>query len=770
VNLSTRLTVAMVVLAALTATAVGWLAQRRLEANLLPVERDLLGGHAGQLAAGLDASFRGARGDVLAVAGSAAVAGLVRARLAGGVDPADGSTAAAWRDRLAENLRAEMAANPSYLQFRLIGAADEGREIVRLERTGRDGAVRVVPDEGLQRKGDRGYFTAAIALPAGGVYVSPIELNREHGAIETPHVPVLRVASPVHGPAAGATAVVIVNIDLRPILARLRSQARSGAVVYLVNERGDYLLHPDASREFGFDLGRPARLQDDLPDLADALASDRLAVRAVRDGAGRLLDCAVAPVRPAGGQRVAVVETIPRQALSAAAESVRRSSLLAGAAAAAAAVLVAVLVARSLTRPLQQITAAAEALAGGEEAAVPTAASGEIGVLARAFARMSGEIRDKATDLEREVGVRRQAEERFRQVVEASPSGLVMVDAAGTIALVNAEIERLFGYRREELVGQPIEMLVPARVRGEHAGDRRAYCAAPSARAMGAGRDLYGVRRDGGEFPVEIGLNPIRTPAGLLVLGVVVDITERKAAEEALDARTRDLERSNAELEQFAYVASHDLQEPLRMVASYTELLAERYRGRLDEKADKYIHYAVDGARRMRQLVNDLLAFSRVGTQGKAFAPVDTAGVVRRVLAGMRGAITESGAEVVCGELPTVDADESQLGQVFQNLIGNAIKFRSQAPPRIRIDAAPSAGAWKFSVADNGIGIDPAYAETVFQMFQRLHERGRYHGSGIGLAIVKKIVERHGGRVWFESRAASGTVFHFTLRPVEEVA
>lgn len=200
------------------------------------------------------------------------------------------------------------------------------------------------------------------------------------------------------------------------------------------------------------------------------------------------------------------------------------------------------------------------------------------------------------------------------------------------------------------------------------------------------------------------------------------------------------------------------------MVANYTELLGQRYRGKLDAKADTYIHYAVDGAKRMQQLVADLLAYSRVGSQGKPLLPVNAGPVLDGVIDSIRGAIQEANAVIEVPEtLPTVLADEVQLRQLFQNLIGNAIKFRAEAPPRIVVRVVSRANLWVFSVEDNGIGVEVAYADRIFQMFQRLHERGRYEGSGIGLTIAKRIVERHGGRIWVESRPGSGATFYFTL-------
>jgi light-regulated signal transduction histidine kinase (bacteriophytochrome) len=242
------------------------------------------------------------------------------------------------------------------------------------------------------------------------------------------------------------------------------------------------------------------------------------------------------------------------------------------------------------------------------------------------------------------------------------------------------------------------------------------------------------------------------------------EVEERRRAEELVRATARELERSNGELEKFAYVASHDLQEPLRMVASYTQLLAKRYEGKLDAQADKYIHFAVDGAQRMQALINDLLALSRVGTQGKPFQPVDVAAVVRRALRWLGTSLEESGGEVDVGPLPTVTADASPLEQLFQNLLANALKFRRpDVPPRVSVTAAPDGPAWLFTVRDNGIGFDPQFAEQIFVVFQRLHTRAEYPGTGVGLAICKKIVERHGGRIWAESAPDTGATFHFTL-------
>ena len=403
-------------------------------------------------------------------------------------------------------------------------------------------------------------------------------------------------------------------------------------------------------------------------------------------------------------------------------------------------------------------------LAGDDQASLELAET-DLALLNRELeervAARSAELRRSTERLEAETKDRSFAETRFRAVVENASSGMIMVDQRGKIALVNREAERLFGYPREELLGQSIELLVPGRFHGTHDKDRSSYQAAPVARAMGQGRDLFGMRRDGQEVPIEIGLNPIETAEGTFVLASVVDITQRKDAEQ-------ELRRSNEELERFAYVASHDLQEPLRMVGSYVQLLAKRYQGRLDADADEFIGFAVDGAHRMQRLIHDLLAFSRVGSRGAPLQPVEMNDVLLQVLGDMALTIRESGGAVTHAPLPRVQADRTQLAQLLTNLITNALKFHGPAPPLVHLEAARYGPMWQIRVRDNGIGIEPQYFERIFVLFQRLHTREEYSGTGIGLAVARKIVDRHGGRLWVESIPGEGSTFHFTLRAADD--
>jgi len=351
-------------------------------------------------------------------------------------------------------------------------------------------------------------------------------------------------------------------------------------------------------------------------------------------------------------------------------------------------------------------------------------------------------------------------------IVQLAADGIISVDTDERIHLFNAGAEEIFGYAAAEVLGQRLEVLIPERYRAEHHAEHLPHFARAheTSRRMGTRQEVFGRRKSGEEFPAEVAISKVMVDGRPVYNAVVRDVTERRRHEAELRARGAALERSNAELEQFAYVASHDLQEPLRMVASYTQLLARRYQGKLDAQADKYIRFAVDGAQRMQGLINDLLALSRVGTQGKAFQSTDVGVVVQRALRWLGRAVEESGGTVDVGPMPLLVADAGQLEQVFQNLIANALKFRRpDVPPRVAVTAEPSDDDWRFAVRDNGIGFEQQFAEQIFVVFQRLHTRAEYAGTGVGLAICKKVVERHGGRIWTESVPNAGTTFFFTL-------
>ena len=355
----------------------------------------------------------------------------------------------------------------------------------------------------------------------------------------------------------------------------------------------------------------------------------------------------------------------------------------------------------------------------------------------------------------------------FAKVFESDLEAVVIVDLRGDIVHASHMTSNISGFRPGDLIGRNIELLHS----GRHQEPFRAIWEQVVATGEWRG-DTWHRHASGHDYLARMHVAAVKNDEGRATHYVVEysDATEAWEAEQALKTRTEELARSNQELEQFAYVASHDLQEPLRMVASYTQLLARRYKGKLDQNADDFIAFAVDGATRMQGLINDLLKFSRVGTQGKPFVDTDCEQVLNHALANLEVAVRESWAAITRDPLPRVMGDATQLVQLFQNLIGNAIKFRDPAePPQIHIGARRLEDGWEFAVRDHGIGISPDYFERIFIIFQRLHSKEEYPGTGIGLALCKKIVERHGGRIWVESRLGGGATFRFTIPDRENI-
>ncbi|CAD5252789.1 MULTISPECIES: PAS domain S-box protein [unclassified Imperialibacter] len=369
----------------------------------------------------------------------------------------------------------------------------------------------------------------------------------------------------------------------------------------------------------------------------------------------------------------------------------------------------------------------------------------------------------------------KKAEKRFRDLLESAPDAMIIVDNSGVIKVANLQTDKLFGYKRKELIGRRIEILMPDRFQKGHPGLMQHYFSNPKTREMGSGLELFGITKGGKEFPIEISLSPLETQEGLLVSAAIRDISDKKRMEKKLKEanfdleakvkqRTSQLERQNKELEQFAYIASHDLQEPLRTISSMTDLLAREYTGRLDAQADQYLKYTTDASQRMSDLIKGLLIYSRIG-RIKSKKIVDCHQLVGDIIQDLNAMIKESGARITTDRLPKLKGSEQELKVLFQNMISNALKFRVRArTPEVTIAVKEKKDEYEFGVTDNGIGIDPKYFKKIFIIFQRLHTQSEFKGSGIGLSHCKKIVELHGGRIWITSTEGLGSTFHFTLR------
>jgi len=365
----------------------------------------------------------------------------------------------------------------------------------------------------------------------------------------------------------------------------------------------------------------------------------------------------------------------------------------------------------------------------------------------------------------------RQSQDSLRGIVQSAMDAIISIDEGQRVVMLNPAAAAMFGYSTEQALGKPLEDFIPARYRRAHGEHVRQFAeTGVTARAMGKLATLSALRADGTEFPIEASISQVAIGSRKLFTVILRDVTERCEAAEELQRRAEELARSNRDLEQFAYAASHDLQEPLRAVAGCVQLLQSHYEGKFDARGNEFITHAVDGATRMQKLIDDLLTFSRVGTRGVEFTSIKCAEAVENALRNLSVAIREQNASVEYGELPVVAGDLSQLSLLFQNLIGNALKFRGGDAPRIRVAARREGREWVLCVRDNGIGIAPQYFERVFVMFQRLHTRREYPGTGMGLALCKRIVERHGGRIWVESEAGKGATFCFTLKPWTDAA
>ena len=529
-RLSTRLTVAMVALVLLATSGVGVLTYRNIARFALPRALDRVDAHAQLLANDLEASVRSAHADVVGFRAAVAAIDIMTAHLGRSTDPAAAAAEAELRKRLGQRFAAELASKPNYYEFRYVGVDNDGRELVRVDRSGPGGAVRIVPSGELQNKNDRDAFQQTIALPPGEVYVSPVDRD-----VEPPRTPVLRVATAVRAPDGQPFGIMIINVDMGPAFDRIRASAIKGGVSYVVNDQGDYLVHPDRAREFDFEFGKPVRIQDDFPDFANVLARGDSVTRVIADRAGNRFGFATQFVRLAEGPEVAVIQAVPYSVLMAAATAVRDSSLMGGAVATFCAFVLALIVARSLTRPLVQMTKAVEGFTRDETVALPAGGDYEISVLADAFAAMAAGSRAKTAALNREIEQRRgtfEREQLFIAAVESSNDAIVTETLDGIITGWNPAAERLFGFTAPEAIGRSIDIIVPEPLRGEtrgfldkiRAGEKIEYS------------ETVRVDRNSRWIDVSVGIAPIRSQSGAIIgaAKVVRDITAQKIAQAAL--------------------------------------------------------------------------------------------------------------------------------------------------------------------------------------------------------------------------------------------
>jgi PAS domain S-box-containing protein len=550
-TLTTRLAIAMIALVAIAVSAIGWLSYRNLEQALLQRTRDRIETHSRQIATDLEYYASSATGDVIGFRSAVALNGLVRAYKAGGTDPIDGVSEKTWRDRIATRFAAELEAKPSYSMFRIIGLDDGGRELVRVDRNGPNGTVRIVAESDLQQRGDRDYFKQTIRLGPTQLYVSPLDLDRLNDQLEDAHRPTIRVATPIFTNEGEPFGIFLINVDLRRAFDRVRSAVWPGETIYVVNRTGDYLVHPDRSREFGAVLGKPTNWKADFPELAQQAGARQGSADIVLDNAARSYGIAFAPTVLAGSEWIAVIETTPNAVIMAPAASIRNTSLLVGGVAVLSAAVLALLIARSLTRPIVRLTEAVQGAASKGKVAIPIDARGETGVLARAFAQAIEEINAKSAALQQEVQEHRRTvaardhhaerEQLFSAAVESSNDAIITTSLDGTITGWNSGAERLYGYTAAETTGKNITLLVPKdRLPEVH----------DSLRRIGWGErieqnETVRLRKDGSQIEVSLSISPIKAPSGAIIgiSKVARDITEANRTRQVLRQQTEELRR-----------------------------------------------------------------------------------------------------------------------------------------------------------------------------------------------------------------------------------
>jgi len=420
---------------------------------------------------------------------------------------------------------------------------------------------------------------------------------------------------------------------------------------------------------------------------------------------------------------------------------------------------------RYLRRPVADLIASARRIGGGdldEPVPVPRG-GGDLGVLARAFESMRNEVRAREVKLRLANEAAVHSEARLRGILESAMDAIITVDERQRIVLFNSAAEAIFGYTREEVIGAPLARFIPERFRSAHAAHMEDFGKQGTpARQMGQDRIVTALRRNGEEFPIDASISQISEGGNKYYTVILRDVTERVRAHQAL-------ERTHLDLRQFAYAASHDLRTPLRTISSFAQLLQKKYAGRLDQEASEWIDRIVSGAHRLDRLIEDLLSYARLESQARQFVPVDCRVVLDDAVQLLDAQIRDTGAEITSSPLPTITGDQGQLVQLFQNLIGNGMKYHGARPPRIHVSAERKDDAWVFSVADNGIGIEPEQHQRIFEIFRRLHTQQEYPGTGIGLAVCRRIVDRHGGTIWVESEPGKGSTFAFTIPDRNEV-
>lgn len=706
--------------------------------------------------------------DILVISKLPQIPGLIRSIDYGGVDPRTGLTYPEFKESLDQFFISMVEYKNYYYQVRYID--ESGMERVRVDFDEAKNKGVIVTE--MQDKSDRDYYEEAMKLEKGEVYISPMNLNQEFGRIELPYQPVIRVASPVFDGADNRRGFVIVNVFgeyIFDLLDQDDTNSKFSPNFILVNQDGYFLDNPiDHNSEFGFDRGFETTANDWYPWLVGQLDNNGSALveNPVIRQIGSMEKITYNLENP--DEYWYLITIFPLESVFAEANQLSRISLIIGFGTIILILFVSVGFSDAFTKPILALTNMAEKISEGDlEARIEVDKGDEIGQLANRFNQMASSIDE--------------VQKQLAGILATANEGIITLDTKKEIIFYNRAAEKILGYTYEEMVGKTIDRLIPERSKMIHRAEMEKFSQwqGKSPREMGVSREVTGVHKNGEEMPLEASISRLEVNGKLFFTVIFRDITQRKQEEwEILESHNRQLETknqaleefnvllklSNRDLQDFAYIASHDLKEPLRKVQAFGDRLSERYKDQIDETGQDYIHRMQAATVRMQALIDGLLKFSRVTTQAQPFEPVDLNNTTADVIADLEQLIERTVAKVEVGQLPTVDGDPSQLYQLLQNLIANGIKFSAKGNiPHIEVSANLSANDCILTVKDNGIGFDEKYLDRIFKPFQRLHTRQEYEGTGMGLAITRRIVERHHGQITAKSEPGSGARFLVTL-------
>lgn len=767
-GLSTRLIIASVSLVLLTALSIEFLADRNLEQAIVPTELERLQTAAQRRADELGAFVQEARSEILSVVNTEPVKGLARAHIAGGFDAAQNSTEEQWRQRLANNMVSIMNARPDYYKFRLIGIANGGREIVRVDRMGKGRTVRIVPESELQLKNDRPFFREAVEVPVGQVYTSMIELNQDFGKIEVPHVPVLRVSSMIDTPDGKHFAVLIANINVERLLMQLVKRAANGTTAYLVDRKGNYIVHPDSRKTFGLDLGVPTDWRKDFPGLLSITNGATKGADSYHEKEDEI-HAVAASILPSEPFYAAVILTKSRALIVQPIKSIQTATRAAGSGAVLIAILFAIIMSRSMTKPLEQLTKAVEKFDGENELVRLPKAGAEVGTLAQAFQDMSAEVREKTTTLKKLY----EMERLYGAVVESSADAILTIGLDGNITAWNAAAERIFGYSADEIIGKPVALLQPQ----DRKDEVELIIDTISKGNRVENLETIRIGKDGSPIQVSLTISPVYDAKGSITWAskIVRDIREQKLLEERL--------RLAQKMEAVGTLAggiAHDFNNILTTIVGNTRLAREDLPP--NHEAHQELAEIERAAARGASVVRQILRISR--SEDPKNEPINLESTVEESVQFLR-ATKPDNVEIRTQfdpDMPFVLGDPTEMHQVIMNLCVNALHAMRELGGLLEITGSVvyldevAVGTFpnllpgryiRLSVSDTGMGMDAQTLSRIFEPF--FTTKGINEGTGLGLSVVYGIVERHRGVITAYSEPGKGTMFRIYFPAVDSV-